>query len=76
MRNALEQLRKQRAMLDRAIRALEELAKLRAAGQHPPPTSTGETMPGGLIVIRGGAQSKTSRPLDTTREPVPRTRLK
>jgi hypothetical protein len=74
MRDALKQLRKQRAMLDRAIRALEELEKLQAAGQHPQPTSTGKTMPGGLIVIRGGSQSKASRPPETTLERLQRRR--
>ena len=76
MRNALMQLRKQRAMLDRAIRALEELEKIQAAGELPKQTSAAETTPGGFIIIRGGAHSKPLCPPDTILERIARTRLR
>jgi hypothetical protein len=79
MRNALKQLRKQRTMLDRAIRALEELEKLQAAAEHSQQTSAGKTTkttPCGLVVVHSRADYKASRLPDTTLERTPRFRSK
>jgi hypothetical protein len=77
MRNALKQLRRQRTLLDRAIRALEELERLQSRRAQDPrdlnPSRSGEeVMPGGFIVFLGGA-SKVSRSRQAAFEPGRRT---
>jgi hypothetical protein len=79
MHNALKQLRKQRILLDRAIRALEELETLQSRRAHDPrdlnpSKSSGDTMPGGVIIFPGGAsRAKLARSRKTASEPARRT---
>jgi hypothetical protein len=79
MRQSLKELRKKRTLLDRAIRALEELETLKARRtqlqRDLKASPAGEEMlPGGFIVLRGGASaSRVSRSRSTKSEPGPRT---
>jgi hypothetical protein len=79
MRTALKELRKQRTLLNRAIRALEELETLqssRAADERDLTASTSDqpNTPGEIIIFPGDARCKLSRSSETASERKRRTR--
>jgi hypothetical protein len=79
MRQSLKELRKKRTLLDRAIRALEKLETLKARRAQlqrdlKASPAAKEMLPGGFIVLRGGASaSRVSRSRSTKFESSPRT---
>jgi hypothetical protein len=76
MRTALKELRKQRTLLNRAIRALEELETLQSSRVPDERDLTASTSGerGEIIVFPGDARSKLSRSSETASERRRRTR--